>query len=859
MSSRFSWEGFDPSFLKSIILATDEEPNKERCRRSGDKDVLVARVNRICSAPDPKFICRYRSIIENEVFSLYKEPVKNICRALNMPIGKDHDRVARLSERKFTQSLADAYLAALYEISGLSSGPEYSSYRHKKSLNMKATQIEDVPLYDFQEDAVKALKKYFVDDDKTAGMLVMPTGSGKSRTSTCFLIREMISRGYQVIWLVHRHMLIDQAADCFYRYAGLSKIENPNIKKYRLTCISGAHSKMSAADNDEVIVASVSSVCRNMTHLSRIMKRKVMIVVDEAHRTFAPSYRKVIRYIRGHRSNVKLLGITATPIRANDKDSQSLLALYDNTIIYSVSMSELIKRRILADPKFIAIETNEDFEPQISFDEGKLIDRYGELPESLVNKIAISRIRNACIVSQYLDHRSEYGKTLIFAMNILHGRLLAEELQSAGVKCGFIYSGNVDNFKIIKGYRQGEFDVLINVAILTEGSDIPEIQTVFLTRPTQSEGLLMQMIGRGMRGPKADRGTETVNIVDFHDKWTVFQRWLNPEWVINTEAEPIPDKDSKKIGTQRTYQEIEWRVCCGIYNSMRAEYEKAGQKVMLPSGWYSLCDKDGEDVCMLFFENQIHGLVRMMKDKDFWLKDRSVTAKTVLTRYFGNFCDQPTEYEIQLLMDNWRDNDFPPQRYALANRKSIDPVCVAEKIQAGGYDLESEAARIYQTNDTARDLFPSEEAYVNRVREAYDSLGKDIIIGQSIEEIPLEWSPFDRTPAYDSLEPLVQEVINEMFGGSFEGIPCYRWTDKAYKGFYGRHFHESHIVEINSVLNSKDVDKKYIKYLLYHEMLHLDHPKHDAAFRELEHRFKDWEECDHFLDSTMNMFDIKEW
>ena len=51
---------------------------------------------------------------------------------------------------------------------------------------------------------------------------------------------------------------------------------------------------------------------------------------------------------------------------------------------------------------------------------------------------------------------------------------------------------------------------------VAEGSDIPEIQTVFLTRPTQSEGLLMQMIGRGMRGPKADRGTETVNIVDFH-------------------------------------------------------------------------------------------------------------------------------------------------------------------------------------------------------------------------------------------------------------------------------------------------------------------------------------------------------
>ena len=51
----------------------------------------------------------------------------------------------------------------------------------------------------------------------------------------------------------------------------------------------------------------------------------------------------------------------------------------------------------------------------------------------------------------------------------------------------------------------------------------------------------------------------------------------------------------------------------------------------------------------------------------------------------------------------------------------------------------------------------------------------------------------------------------------------------------------------------------FSKYLLYHEMLHRDNPKHDASFRNLEHRFPDWEQCDHFLDCTMNQFDIKEW
>lgn len=124
---------------------------------------------------------------------------------------------------------------------------------------MTDTKIEDVPLYDFQKEAVSALKKHFIDNGEEKGMLVMPTGSGKSRTATYFLIKEIVSRGYQIIWLVHRHMLIDQAADCFLRFAGLSKIENPKIKDYRISCISGEHLRISQVDKHEIIIASVAS------------------------------------------------------------------------------------------------------------------------------------------------------------------------------------------------------------------------------------------------------------------------------------------------------------------------------------------------------------------------------------------------------------------------------------------------------------------------------------------------------------------------------------------------------------------------------------------------------------------------
>ena len=60
-----------------------------------------------------------------------------------------------------------------------------------------------------------------------------------------------------------------------------------------------------------------------------------MVVVDEAHHTFAPTYQETLKFIQKCRKNTKILGVTAAPVRANEKDSASLLKLYGNEIIYS--------------------------------------------------------------------------------------------------------------------------------------------------------------------------------------------------------------------------------------------------------------------------------------------------------------------------------------------------------------------------------------------------------------------------------------------------------------------------------------------------------------------------------------------
>jgi len=207
----------------------------------------------------------------------------------------------------------------------------------------------------------------------------MPTGSGKTRTCVAFLLQHMLAEeGYQVIWLTHRHMLIDQTADTFFKNCATINSLNPEKKKFKMVCVSGQHQTIKATEkDDDLMILSVQSTCRNLEYLKTVLQRKVIIVVDEAHHTTAKSYQKIIGFIRKKRKNVKLLGLTATPVRGTDNESRYLQGLFENHIVYDVPMSQLIKDKYLATPKYEKIETGKNFEAIVSLNEEKYIKRWG--------------------------------------------------------------------------------------------------------------------------------------------------------------------------------------------------------------------------------------------------------------------------------------------------------------------------------------------------------------------------------------------------------------------------------------------------------------------------------------------------
>ena len=403
-------------------------------------------------------------------------------------------------------------------------------------------------LYEHQEEAIRKLDAM----DKRGSfrtLLVLPTGGGKTLTAAYWLLRNAVDQNKKILWLAHRHLLLEQAAEAFARNAYTDTMVNRTVFNYRI--ISGMHDKpVHIQKTDRILIASKDSMIRSLDKLKNWLNgEEIYLVIDEAHHAVAKSYKKIIQYVADHTKSMKLLGLTATPFRTSEDEQGALKQVFTDDIVYKTDLDALIKKGILATPKFKKWNTNLQFTEHLGVKALKSIENLDMLPENIVNDIAGSKERNRIIVDEYINNYEKYGPTIVFALNKNHAitlnALFNEKGKKYGIKSEFIISevqdmitgitiSNADNERKIEAYRNGEIQVLINVNILTEGTDLPKTHTVFLTRPTVSTTLMTQMVGRALRGLKAG-GTKEAYIVTFIDNWNDKIAWVNPETL--TEAE----------------------------------------------------------------------------------------------------------------------------------------------------------------------------------------------------------------------------------------------------------------------------------------------------------------------------------
>lgn len=407
--------------------------------------------------------------------------------------------------------------------------------------------------YEHQKKAMEALDKINREVSYST-LVVLPTGGGKTYTASMWLLKNAIDKNKKILWIAHRQMLLEQAAESFQKFAYMEVV--PHISSFCFRIISGSPDHDRTIDiksNDNLLIVSKDSIGRNIDRLDKWLKgeKELYLIVDEAHHSTAKTYRKVINYVKEKIPNLKLIGLTATPLRTAQEEQGLLAKIYSDGIVngqvvhgdigitYQIGLKELINKQILSKPIFESYYTDEEYGDSLGVDAWESIQHFDILPEEVSRQMAESAARNKLIVETYKAKQDEYGQTILFAINVIHAIQLSSLFKKAGIKADFIVSSikdmitgvtvsREDNQKKLEDYRNGKLQILINVNILTEGVDLPKTKTVFLARPTVSSILMTQMVGRALRGTAAG-GTSSAYIVSFIDHWNEHIVWVNPE------------------------------------------------------------------------------------------------------------------------------------------------------------------------------------------------------------------------------------------------------------------------------------------------------------------------------------------
>ncbi len=316
---------------------------------------------------------------------------------------------------------------------------------------------------------------------------VAPTGAGKTIMMAAVCV-ENKPKDLPSLILQHRDELVTQNCKKFIKYAGIRNIRKP--------LIINAESKTWDRAAGGYNFGMVQTVHANLDAMPPLG----LLAIDEAHRCAADSYLNVIARARALNPNVIIYGTTATPNRG---DRRALRTVFDNCGD-QIQIGELINDGHLVRPRTFVLDVG--INDELKRVRRTAIDFDMKEVESIMNKTVV----NEKIIEHwkgFTDPRSgewiscAERQTVIFCSTTQHAKDVTEDFQRHGINAEFIG----DNMAITKRrdilarYDRGEIQVIINVAILTEGWDHQPTSAVILLRPSSWKSTMVQMIGRGLR------------------------------------------------------------------------------------------------------------------------------------------------------------------------------------------------------------------------------------------------------------------------------------------------------------------------------------------------------------------------
>ena len=326
---------------------------------------------------------------------------------------------------------------------------------------------------------LRPYQKIAVDDASIAldkhknTIVVAPTGAGKTIMLSA-LIGKRYKKGKKILVLQHRDELVSQNKTKFTRV-------NPKITT---SVVDGTEKDWSG----DAIFSMVQTLSRpnNLDNMCNFD----MIVVDESHHAIAETYTRIIDRIKEANNSVEIVGFTATPNRGDKKGLRNIF----NNCSHQIEITTLIREGFLVPPKTFVVDVGvrqelENVRKTISdFDMGEV--------ERIMNKRAI----NERIVEEWKE-KAGNRKTVIFCSTVVHAQDVCDEYRRANVRAELLTgeTPSDERKQILHDLEHGDIQVVVNVAVLTEGFDAPPVSCIVLTRPCSYKSTMVQMIGRGLR------------------------------------------------------------------------------------------------------------------------------------------------------------------------------------------------------------------------------------------------------------------------------------------------------------------------------------------------------------------------
>ena len=404
-----------------------------------------------------------------------------------------------------------------HRVSGVYSKRDLEKEFNKLTMRSRLDNVrinDDISGRYYQKEAIKAVCRAFDDENRRKALLVMATGSGKTRT-VISIVDVLIRHGWvkNVLFLADRTSLVTQAKRAFVNLL-------PNLSVVNLCEDKANYNARGVFSTYQTMMNCIDETKDENGGKLYTVGHFDLIVCDEAHRSIYNKYRDIFTYFDAH-----LVGLTATPKDEIDKNTYGIFELESGVPTYGYELAQAVQDGYLVD--FMTVETSlKLMEQGIVYDdlsdedkaayEELFVTEDGEIPEAIDSSELNKRIFNVDTIKQVLsilmekgikvDYGNKIGKTIIFAKSHKHAEKICEIFGKEYPKYKNGFCRVIDNQTKYAQSLIDEFSdpkkmpqIVVSVDMMDTGIDVPEVVNLVFFKKVLSKAKFWQMIGRGTR------------------------------------------------------------------------------------------------------------------------------------------------------------------------------------------------------------------------------------------------------------------------------------------------------------------------------------------------------------------------